>query len=58
MLFFQRNETIEKVEAEYGSSETLDKFHKYYLLRAMYAAVVEDLILLDRIVYLLEQVMI
>lgn len=34
----------------------LDKFHKYYLLRAMFAQVVEDLILLDRIVYLMEQV--
>lgn len=49
-------ESIDQVETEYATSEILDKFHKYYLLRTMFASAVEDLILLDRLVYLDEQV--
>ncbi|ODN03754.1 Methyltransferase-like protein 25 [Orchesella cincta] len=47
--------SIEDVESTYATPDLIDKFHKYYLLRAMFASVVEDLILLDRMVYLLEQ---
>ncbi|CAL8110209.1 unnamed protein product [Orchesella dallaii] len=47
--------SIEDVESTYATNDLLDKFHKYYLLRAVFASVVEDLILLDRMVYLLEQ---